>query len=135
MSAFCLLSGSLFRGPERKMSKAGKAYATATMRVTGGREAEFWRLLAFSETAIAELMRLGDGDKLAAQGSLRVELYRAGDGSEKLSRTLMADAILPLRPPPRERKPKAAPAGAPPARASARADFDDGLPEEWGAGR
>jgi single-stranded DNA-binding protein len=129
MSAFALISGSLFRNPERKKSKAGKDYVTATVKAAAGNESEFWRLIVFSESAQAELMRLADGDKLSAQGSLKVELYRANDGSEKLSRTLMADGILALRPSPREKKPKPEPAvaGAETGFKSGR-DFDDPVP-------
>jgi hypothetical protein len=36
MSAFALISGSLFRNPERKTSKAGKAYVTATVKAVAG---------------------------------------------------------------------------------------------------
>ncbi len=47
-------------------------------------------------------MRLNEGDKLAAQGSLKLEIYNG-----KISRTVFVDAILPLRAPPREKKAKA----------------------------
>ena len=56
----------------------------------------------FSETVQTELMRLSEGDKLAAQGSLRLELYNG-----KISRSVFVDAILPLRAPPRTPKAKA----------------------------
>jgi hypothetical protein len=129
LSAFALISGALFRAPERKTSKAGKDYVTATVKATAGNESEFWRVIVFSESAQGELMRLADGDKLSAQGSMKIELYRANDGSEKISRTLMADGILALKPSPREKKPKPEHAavrtenGAPNGR-----DFDDPVP-------
>src|SRR5271168_4179583 len=74
-----------------------------------------------------------EGDKVSAQGSFKVEPYTARDGQTRINRTIFADHILALRQPPRERKPKAAPADATPA--PARADFDDGFPEQWGLGR
>jgi single-stranded DNA-binding protein len=129
MSTFALVSGALFRNPERKTSKAGKAYVTATMKAVAGNESEFWRLFVFSESAQAELMRLADGDKLSAQGAMKIELYRANDGSEKLSRTLMADGVLALKPAPREKKPKLERAATgPEAGTQNRRDFDDPVP-------
>jgi single-stranded DNA-binding protein len=129
MSTFALISGSLFRNPERKTSKAGKAYATATVKAVAGNESEFWRLIVFSESAQAELMRLADGDKLSAQGSMKIELYRANDGSEKISRTLMADGVLALKPAPREKKPKPEPAAAKTENGTQNGrDFDDPVP-------
>jgi single-stranded DNA-binding protein len=129
MTAFALISGSLFRNPERKTSKAGKPYVTATVKAAAGNESEFWRLIVFSESAQAELMRLADGDKLSAQGSMKIEFYRSNDGSEKLSRTLMVDGVLALKPAPREKKPKPEPAAAGPENGTQNGrDFDDLVP-------
>jgi hypothetical protein len=106
MSVHVLVSGSLFKNPEIRTSSKGKSYATAAIRTASADNAttDFWNLLIFSETVQAELLRLSEGDQLAAQGSLRLELYNG-----KISRTVFVDAILPLR---RERKPKAAPVGS-----------------------
>jgi single-stranded DNA-binding protein len=106
MSVFVMVSGSLWKNPEqRTSSKTGKTYATASIRTASADNtaADFWNLLIFSETVAGELMRLSEGDKLAAQGSLKLELYNG-----KISRTVFVDHILPLRAPPREKKPKAA---------------------------
>jgi single-stranded DNA-binding protein len=104
MSVHILVSGSLFKNPEQKTSsKTGKTYATASIRTASADNittSDFWNLLVFSETVTAELMRLTEGDKLAVQGSLKLEIYNG-----KISRSVFVDAILPLR---RERKPKAA---------------------------
>jgi single-stranded DNA-binding protein len=137
MSVAILVSGSLFKAPELKTSKSGKTYATASIRTASADNittADFWNLLVFSETASTELMRLSEGEKLAAQGSLKLEIYNG-----KISRTVFVDAILPLR---RERKPKAASASAASAKkpaptsqeqASTNPDFDDPIPfaPEW----
>jgi single-stranded DNA-binding protein len=133
MTALALITGALSRAPELRTAKSGKAYCTATIKVAAGSEIEFWSIMGFSESAQAELMRLGEGDKISLQGSLKLEVYISKNGEHKISRTLFADHVLALRQPPRERKPKPAPAGA--NHQSARAAFDDGLPEEWGAGR
>jgi single-stranded DNA-binding protein len=134
MTALALITGALSRAPELRIAKSGKAYATATVKVAAADNAvDFWSVLAFSESAQAELLRLGEGDKLSAQGSFKVEPYTARDGQTRINRTIFADHVLALRQPPRERKPKAVAADANPA--PARADFDDGFPEQWGADR
>jgi single-stranded DNA-binding protein len=106
---FALVNGQLFRAPEQKTSKSGKPYVTATIRAKDGDASQFWRVTAFSETAQAELMRLGDGDAVSVQGPLKVETYEK-DGATKLSMSLIADRAVGLRQPPKERK---APASGP----------------------
>jgi len=135
MTAFALVSGALFRAPELKTAKTGKPYVTATIKVAADNAADFWSVLAFSESAQAELLRLSEGDKLSAQGSFKVEPYTARDGQTRINRTLFPDIVLALRQPPRERKPSNAAAKRDTASAPARADFVDGLPEEWGPSR
>jgi single-stranded DNA-binding protein len=110
MTVHVLVSGSLFKNPELKTSKSGKSYATASIRTasTDNSAADFWNLLIFSTSVQEELLRLNEGDKLAVQGSLRLEIYNG-----KINRSVFVDAILPLRAPPRERKPKAAASSTP----------------------
>jgi hypothetical protein len=105
MTVAVLVSGSLFKNPEIKISRSGKTYASASIRTASADNAtaDFWNLLVFSETVQTELMRLTEGEKLAAQGSLKLEIFNG-----KISRTVFVDAILPLRAAPREKKPKAA---------------------------
>jgi hypothetical protein len=126
MSVHVLVCGSLWKNPEIKTSRSGKTYATASIRTASADNtaADFWNLLVFSETVAAELMRLGEGEKLAAQGSLRLELYNG-----KISRSVFVDHILPLRQPPKERKPKV----AKPAPTS-QPTTTDATPEETAAG-
>lgn len=90
---FALVSGVLFRAPEKKTSQAGKPYVVAKVRTTAG---EWWRLTTFSESAQAELMRLGDGDAVAAQGRLDVSTYQK-DGETRVGLGLIADHVLALR--------------------------------------
>jgi len=102
MNVAVLISGSLFRAPEERTSQAGRCFVSATLKVGGENcDAEFWSLMVFSESAQAELLRLGIGDALSAQGKLKLELYNG-----KISRTCFVDSVLPLRAPPKERKPK-----------------------------
>lgn len=134
MSVSVLVSGSLFRSPEQRTSSSGKRYVKATLRAAAADNStsEFWDLLCFSETAGAELMRLGDGDRLAAQGNLKVDLYQPEGKPPKIQRTIFVDHVLALRPKPKERK--AAPAVSVPERvnivppASRDQDLDDDIP-------
>jgi single-stranded DNA-binding protein len=128
MSVHILVSGSLFKNPELKTARSGKTYATASIRTSSadGTPADFWNLLVFSTSVQEELLRLTEGDKLSAQGSLRLEIYNG-----KISRTVFVDAILPLR---RERTPKAKAKAAAPASQETTTttatdpDLDDSIP-------
>ncbi len=125
MSVAILVSGSLFKNPEqRSSSKTGKLFTTASIRTASADNtaADFWNLLVFGDTAQADLMRLTEGDKLAVQGSCKIELFNG-----KISRTVFVDHILPLRAPPREKKPKAA---APTSQEQSTTITDPGLDDE-----
>jgi single-stranded DNA-binding protein len=136
-----LLAGVLFKAPEIKTAKAsGKSFVVATLKVPGGNEMEFWTAIVFSENAQSEILRLGPGDRMTVQGSLKIELFIAKDGKPRINRTCVADHVLALRQPPRERKPRPdrhAPSLAPEQRdlalASTAPPFDDDLPVDWGA--
>jgi single-stranded DNA-binding protein len=124
MSAHVLVSGTLFHAPEERTGKtSGKHFVAATLKVRDGEAAQFWRVLAFSDTAQSELMRLDDGDALAVQGGLRAEAY-AKDGEPRVSLTVIADAVLPLRRPKKPREPEQR---QEPERAVAAA-YDDAIP-------
>ncbi|MGO9773885.1 MAG: single-stranded DNA-binding protein [Roseiarcus sp.] len=109
MSVHVLVSGALYHAPESRTSKAGKPFVTATIRAKDGDTTQWWKVLAFSESAGAELLRLGDGDAVSVQGVLRVETYCDKDGETKISLTCIADAVLPLRPAPKSRTKDPAP--------------------------
>jgi len=107
MSAHCLVTGSLYRAPEQRTSKAGRPFVTATLKAKDGDATAWWKIVCFSESAQAELMRLGDGGAVSVQGVLRVETYER-DGVTKVSLTCIADHVLALRQPPRQREKKVA---------------------------
>ena len=102
MSASVLVSGKLWREPERKLTKAGKPYASATIRDGQGDDATWWRLLAFSEAGCAELLGLHDGDGLAVGGAFKAELYDGRDGA-RISLTVVADRVISAKRQQRER--------------------------------
>jgi|SRR5580704_3454618 single-stranded DNA-binding protein len=101
---YALVSGSLFRAPEQKTSKAGKPYVAATIRAKDGEASQWWKVVAFSESAQAELMCLGDGDACTVQGAFKAELYQPEGGEARVSLSIVADQVLALRRPPKERK-------------------------------
>jgi single-stranded DNA-binding protein len=108
MAVMVLISGTLFRSAEARTAKSGKSFVAATLKARCGDSAQFWRVLAFSESVRAELLRLKDGDALAVQGVLRIELYER-DGEQKIGLTIMADAVLPLRQEKKKREQERAP--------------------------
>jgi single-stranded DNA-binding protein len=114
-----LVTGALFRAPEQRTSKAGKPFVTATIRAKDGEASQWWRVTAFSETAQADLMRLEEGDSVSVQGAFKDELYQPEGSEPKVSLSIIADRVLALRQPPKERKA--------PCRGGAAA-FDDSIP-------
>jgi len=117
MTTHLLVTGVLQREPETRTSRNGRAFVTATIRVKDGDASQFWRIFIFSEAAQAEIMRLREGDAIAVQGVPKIEMYRPEGAEPRASLSLVADAVLALRQPPKERKPK--PDKAPPPRAPA----------------
>lgn len=134
MTAHALISGALHNAPESRISKNGNAYATATVRVSVGNEIQFWRIFAFSESARDELMRLREGDVLAAQGSLKAEVYTSRDGEARISYALTADHVLALRQPPKQRERKVKSPKQECSREERRvdADLNDDIGDLWG---
>jgi single-stranded DNA-binding protein len=96
MSATALISGRLWRNPERKTSKAGKQFVTATIREGNGDAVTWWKILCFSESDCEELLRLGDGDGVAVSGDFKVETYDKG-GELRLSHTIFAERVISAR--------------------------------------
>ncbi len=83
---------------------AAAASALAARRRHRGRS-EYWTLFVFAEDAQAELMRLAAGDRLSGQGRLQVDTYIGRDGAARINRSVVADHILALRHPRRQREP------------------------------
>jgi single-stranded DNA-binding protein len=129
MSVAILISGSVFREPQRKTSAGGKSYVSTTIKAAAADNAssDFWSVLAFGDTAGEELMRLAVGERLAVQGSLKLEVFEK-DGQARISRTIFVDHVMALRAPPREKKPKAAKEATTSQQSTEAAPFDDQIP-------
>ena len=90
-----LVSGKLQGQPEQRTAKTGRAYVQARMRVAAGAdEAHFVRVTAFSESACAALLALGDGDALAVAGTLKPGAWMDRDGNAKPNLDLVAAQVL-----------------------------------------
>jgi len=125
MSALALISGVLFRRPEERMSKSGRPFVTTTLKVAAGGAVEFWSVVAFSQTAQAEAKRLEEGDAASIQGAFKVETF-SKNGDTKLSYSIVADQVLALRQPPKQRHAKEAMPRSQPASVGA-APFNDDI--------
>lgn len=70
MSVAVLVSGTLFKEPTQRTSQAGKSYVVTTIKATtiDNSSSDFWSVLAFGDTAGAELMRLAVGERVTIQG-------------------------------------------------------------------
>jgi single-stranded DNA-binding protein len=124
MSATVLISGRLCRDPENKMSGAGKAYVTVTVRVSNGDDVTWWKILAFGETAAEELLTLRNGDAVSVSGDFKAEVYDGRSGP-KVGFTIFADRAISAKRQKRERRAEPKPA---PAEAQASQPFDDEIP-------
>jgi single-stranded DNA-binding protein len=126
MSAFAIVTGSLFRAPEQRTSKAGKPLVTATIRSKDGEASVWWKIVAFSEDVQTELLRLGDGDSCCVQGAFKAELYQPEGREARVSLSIIVDHVLALRQP--KIGSAAYPRKPPKERHGGAAAFDDSIP-------
>lgn len=104
MTSFALITGALFRAPEQKLSKGGKPYAVATIKTRADdNRSDFWRAIVFSETAIETLMTLSEGEAPSVQGAMKAELYTPEGKESRVSLSVVADTVQPLRAPRKEK--------------------------------
>lgn len=102
MTTRVLVSGTLLQAPQC-CTKAGGRLVTAKLKGKVGNRTQFWHVVAFSETAQAELMRLAEGDALSVHGALRAKPYKQ-DAETELLFGVVAEEILPLRQPGKKRR-------------------------------
>ncbi len=104
MTILALVSGQIFKAPESRTSKNGKAFVSGTLRFKDDESSQFVRFVAFSESVQAELMRLVDGDSLSVQGAMKAVMYQPEGGEPRVSLSIIADQVLSLRSPPKAGK-------------------------------
>jgi hypothetical protein len=101
MSARAVVNGALFKAPASKVSKAGKSYVLATIREGKGDAARWWKAFVFGDDAMAQVLRLGDGDPLAVAGEFDCQAYKTDACEDRLSWSIMVDGVLSARKPTR----------------------------------
>jgi hypothetical protein len=99
MSVYGIVTSELIRMPERRTSKGGKDFVTSLMKVVNGPVTEWWKICAFGSSVQEDLLQLRTGDVLSAQGNFQIETYVAENGETKLSQTVFAASIYPMRKP------------------------------------
>jgi single-stranded DNA-binding protein len=90
-----LIQGRLMADPERKLTKAGRAYAIARLSVTDREGGEHVALLtAFSDEAVAALLALSRGDACAVAGELSVQVWTPEGREPRPSLRLLVHRVL-----------------------------------------
>ncbi|AVA33432.1 single-stranded DNA-binding protein [Cupriavidus metallidurans] len=90
-----LISGKLYGKPVCKTGQSGRQFVTAKVRAaTGGDEAVFVNVIAFSTTARDALLELDDGDSVALAGTLTPKAWLDKQGDAKPALDLVAHQVL-----------------------------------------
>lgn len=96
-----ILIGNLAQDPESRTTQSGVAQCTLRLAVqrrfadkqTGKREADFFPVVCFRQTAEFAARFLSKGRKVAVEGSLQTRSYDAQDGSRKSVTEIIANNI------------------------------------------
>lgn len=89
-----LASGTLVNEPRERTSSAGKAFATALLRVPAeDADAMLVSVIAFDAGAVAALLALGKGDSCAIAGRAKPTSWEK-DGETKHGLSITADRVL-----------------------------------------
>jgi single-stranded DNA-binding protein len=90
-----LIGGKIYGKPSEHVSKAGKPYARAKVRVaTGAEESIFVSCIAFDAEPVNALLALGDGDSVAMSGTLKPGVWTDRQGIAKPSLDLTVHQVL-----------------------------------------
>jgi hypothetical protein len=132
MTDRAVVSGAVFRAPAQKTTKTGRPFAVLTIRSGTGETVRWWKVIAFSESVVAEIMQLGAGQPIAVAGEIDAEVYAPNGASPRISWKIVADAVITAKRPPKEPRKAVALAtpsdssGSPPSQQ--RGDIDDDIP-------
>jgi hypothetical protein len=97
MTARAIVSGALHKAADERTSKAGKQFATLTLRENVNGSTRSWRF-AFDEASIAAVLSMGVGERIAVSGEINAELWTPDDSGEpRLSWKIAANAVLTAR--------------------------------------
>jgi single-stranded DNA-binding protein len=82
--------GALGCDAESKVSKTGKPYLRAGVRIGDGEAAQWINVTAFDPAAIAAADKFVKGARVYCEGRLTLGEYMAGDGSKRASLSCMS---------------------------------------------
>lgn len=96
-----ILIGNLAADPESRTTQSGVAQCTLRLAVqrrfanqqTGKREADFFNVVCWRNTAEFAAKYLSKGRKVAVEGSLQTRSYDAQDGSKRYVTEVIADSV------------------------------------------
>lgn len=96
-----VLIGNLAADPESRTTQSGVAQCTLRLAVqrrfvnqqTGQREADFFNVICWRNTAEFAARYLSKGRKIAVEGSLQTRSYDAQDGSKRYVTEVIADNV------------------------------------------
>lgn len=96
-----ILIGNLAADPESRTTQSGIAQCTLRLAVqrrfvnqqTGQREADFFNVVCWRQTAEFAARYLSKGRKIAVEGSLQTRSYDAQDGSKRYVTEVIADNV------------------------------------------
>ena len=89
-----LITGKLHGAPQQRISKTGRAFVTAKLRVPTGESATFCNVVAFDQGTQDALMTLTAGEAVALAGELRVSTWTDKSGTAHPSLDLVASRSL-----------------------------------------
>jgi single-stranded DNA-binding protein len=90
-----LIRGRLVADPERKLTKAGRGYATARLSATDREGGEHLVLLTvFDDGAVRALLALAKGDTLAVAGELSAGVWTPEGGEPRPSLRVLVHRVL-----------------------------------------
>ena len=93
MSLSILALGKLASDPEKRISQSGKPFCKLRLSVSDGDQSVLLSCVAFSETAISALERLGKGDSIAVTGRGKPTAWQKGDSLHS-GLDVVVDAVL-----------------------------------------
>lgn len=89
-----LIAGKLQGQPTQKTAKSGNPFVTAKVRAHAGDGDVFVNVIAFSTSAQAALLALGDGESVALAGTLKPTAWTDREGQARPSLDMTASAVL-----------------------------------------
>jgi single-stranded DNA-binding protein len=125
---FVLITGSLWRDPAARQSKAGRQFVTALVRAGTQTDTQWCNVVAFDTRAQSELLRLQAGDAVSIQGTAKLGVFEK-NGEHRASLDVTAANVLALRQPKPARSKDTTPRQADDREAATTApEFDDVMP-------